>query len=656
MDKFQQASGSYPTNGFVPTNPNQGGPIPPPQFPYMFYGQQQPQMGTVLPSQPLHPMMPRSNMMMMGGPMPPYGMPPLQSIPGFPMTHPQSSPDMIRPPISMMPQMMRPPMIPGGPIPPLQHLPVMPAMPAMLSHPSLEFRPKQLPPKPLPMPSSNLVPKLPGSVVSATNGSVTVMGGPTGALAHLSASVTSSAFQDLLTTVYVGHIGPSISDEKIQKLLQTCGEIRSWKQGVSETGKKLDFGFCVYESALSTIKAILYLGGGNIKSITELHDKPVHPIQADLDTEISNVTAETTTPFVVRFGMDTPLIVTADEITKAHLRTIKTGEQDIEDDPSHAEQMRKTIQDCLQDIFMSETHDFLDRLDEDVQTSHASKRSRVSSQPKQDPSESNLDEIDMEALEKASIEADQIEQRRAERREQDRMATLQERQRRWENSEAGRLRRIEADESTDAANETRRIHAREFISKRLAEYDDDIEREKGSDEFYRDRSRWIDRRSRDRQREAELDDRDRAMEESERAFANEHERESAARVEANTASGVIVSRIMTKDERIEAIQALVANIPAERDGLWAWPIKWKFLDETIVDVKLRPFLKRKIVEYVGDEETDLTEFILEKIKKQDSAQSVLEELEAVLDDETEVFVMKLWRMVIYETEARAQGL
>jgi hypothetical protein len=28
----------------------------------------------------------------------------------------------------------------------------------------------------------------------------------------------------------------------------------------------------------------------------------------------------------------------------------------------------------------------------------------------------------------------------------------------------------------------------------------------------------------------------------------------------------------------------------------------------------------------------------------------------VLDDETEVFVMKLWRLLIYETEARAARL
>jgi hypothetical protein len=193
----------------------------------------------------------------------------------------------------------------------------------------------------------------------------------------------------------------------------------------------------------------------------------------------------------------------------------------------------------------------------------------------------------------------------------------------------------------------------------------------------------------DRKREDDADDRDRRAATEERAFAHAQERESAQRAENRRAEadrrakakqvehapveiaqpeGFVVTKIMTKEERVAAIQEIVSTIPAEKEDLWSWSVKWDFMDDvhvlkqTILEKTLGPFLTKKIVEIVGDEEKDLVDFILENIRSKADAQTIFDELEPVisltqvLDEETEVFVMKLWRMVIYETEARAAGL
>ena len=49
-----------------------------------------------------------------------------------------------------------------------------------------------------------------------------------------------------------------------------------------------------------------------------------------------------------------------------------------------------------------------------------------------------------------------------------------------------------------------------------------------------------------------------------------------------------------------------------------------------------------------EEEPSLVEFIVEKVGEHVGAESMCEELQPVLDSEAEAFVIKLWRMLLYE--------
>ncbi|KAF5021748.1 hypothetical protein F66182_6198 [Fusarium sp. NRRL 66182] len=113
---------------------------------------------------------------------------------------------------------------------------------------------------------------------------------------------------------------------------------------------------------------------------------------------------------------------------------------------------------------------------------------------------------------------------------------------------------------------------------------------------------------------------------------------------------------MTEEEISQAVRALAQEIPSDKDGLWGWQVKWDHMDEAVVRDKLRPFVEKKIVEYLGVQEEMLVEAVEEHLRAHGTAAALVDELEGALDDEAEDLVKKLWRMVIFFTESEKRGL
>ena len=159
--------------------------------------------------------------------------------------------------------------------------------------------------------------------------------------------------------------------------------------------------------------------------------------------------------------------------------------------------------------------------------------------------------------------------------------------------------------------------------------------------------------------------------------------------DAAATAPVVIGRIMTKEERNAAKKDLIESLPVDKEGLFAWRIKWNMADEVgfgfesallniicfdvtikmmrmyshllfqmqhIIKDKLRPWVTKKIAEFTGEEPQDLISSIVTSIAKQTPASQMLEDLALPLDDEAELFVIKLWRVLIFETESRAAGL
>ncbi|MCJ1255496.1 hypothetical protein MMC24_003312 [Lignoscripta atroalba] len=113
---------------------------------------------------------------------------------------------------------------------------------------------------------------------------------------------------------------------------------------------------------------------------------------------------------------------------------------------------------------------------------------------------------------------------------------------------------------------------------------------------------------------------------------------------------------LTEEERAQAARQLAADIPSDKDGLWKWPVKWEFVDETVLGEQLKPFVEKKIVEYLGVQEQMLVEVVEDHIRKRGAPQELVEQLEGALDEEAEVLVKKLWRMIIFFSESEKRGL
>lgn len=101
---------------------------------------------------------------------------------------------------------------------------------------------------------------------------------------------------------------------------------------------------------------------------------------------------------------------------------------------------------------------------------------------------------------------------------------------------------------------------------------------------------------------------------------------------------------------------IVDQIPTEREALFAYPIDWELVQSLdLGESSLRPWIVKKMVEYLGQEERTLIDFIIAKMANRCDPSQLLGELEDVLDEDAEQFVIKLWRMLIFSLIAAASS-
>lgn len=104
-----------------------------------------------------------------------------------------------------------------------------------------------------------------------------------------------------------------------------------------------------------------------------------------------------------------------------------------------------------------------------------------------------------------------------------------------------------------------------------------------------------------------------------------------------------------------AVKRLMDGIPTSRDGVFAYPIKWDVYDPSVLGQNITKWVDKKISDLLGVEEKSLVSFVMGKLSEKTAPQDLLAQLSEVLDDEAEVFIVKLYRMVIFETEKLAAG-
>ncbi|KFK40809.1 hypothetical protein AALP_AA2G043700 [Arabis alpina] len=100
---------------------------------------------------------------------------------------------------------------------------------------------------------------------------------------------------------------------------------------------------------------------------------------------------------------------------------------------------------------------------------------------------------------------------------------------------------------------------------------------------------------------------------------------------------------------------LIDTIPKTKEELFSYEINWAMYDKHQLHERMKPWISKKILEFLGEEEVTLVEFIVENIQQHVKASQMLQQLQSILDDEAEMFVLKMWRMLIFEIKRVEAG-
>lgn len=112
----------------------------------------------------------------------------------------------------------------------------------------------------------------------------------------------------------------------------------------------------------------------------------------------------------------------------------------------------------------------------------------------------------------------------------------------------------------------------------------------------------------------------------------------------------------SENKKIVDAKQLIDMIPRTKEELFSYDINWSIYEKHELHDRMRPWISKKIVEFLGEEESTLVEYIVSCTKDHVHASKMLELLQSILDVEAEMFVLKMWRMLIFEIKKVEAGL
>nr|XP_027097839.1 RNA-binding protein 25-like isoform X6 [Coffea arabica]XP_027097840.1 RNA-binding protein 25-like isoform X6 [Coffea arabica]XP_027097841.1 RNA-binding protein 25-like isoform X6 [Coffea arabica]XP_027097842.1 RNA-binding protein 25-like isoform X6 [Coffea arabica] len=110
------------------------------------------------------------------------------------------------------------------------------------------------------------------------------------------------------------------------------------------------------------------------------------------------------------------------------------------------------------------------------------------------------------------------------------------------------------------------------------------------------------------------------------------------------------------NQKLLDAKQLIDMIPKTKDELFSYGINWATYDKNALHERMKPWISKKITEFLGEEEPSLVEYIMSSTREHVEATEMLNRLQAILDEEAEMFVLKMWRMLIFEIKRVETGL
>ncbi|CAF2075665.1 BnaC01g43120D [Brassica napus] len=125
----------------------------------------------------------------------------------------------------------------------------------------------------------------------------------------------------------------------------------------------------------------------------------------------------------------------------------------------------------------------------------------------------------------------------------------------------------------------------------------------------------------------------------------------------STKDGKDSGKAKTPDtKKLMDAKQLIDTIPKTKEELFSYEINWAMYDKHQLHERMRPWISKKIMEFLGEEEATLVDFIVLNTQQHVQAAQMLELLQSILDEEAEMFVLKMWRMLIFEIKRVEAGV
>ncbi|KAJ2158906.1 hypothetical protein GGF46_003411 [Coemansia sp. RSA 552] len=428
-------------------------------------------------------------------------------------------------------------------------------------------------------------------------------------------SSTHHPLEGRTVIVFVSGISAGISDASLERILGACGQLDSWKRVGSAEGTQQSFGFCEYKDAGGAACAmrVLSASGGEKEGgwVLPTTDSAAKPQTLKVQVEAGQREALDLCPVQAEYSKG---VVEAVEEILRELRAEASegapagGTAEMSGDSKEASAR-------ADEAASSDAHD----------SDNGEDRGRM------------LERED--EWEKAHAESE---------RRKRYLEASKEREAQMVAAQRDRMERIErnAEQELDSLEERQRL--RDDMSRMLSRWDDSHEEGLGEHDYYRDRQRWWRGRKAVRADELELDEADVRRQ-------GREERASSPRGADDIGESGQTAR------RRALIEGLIQEIPADPAKLFQWPVKWEYVDAALVQSKIEPVVRKRLVEYLGGDDDDgsageLAEYVTTHIQDHKPPEGLVDELKMVLVDEAPVFVARIWRFVVYESEVLARNV
>jgi len=444
------------------------------------------------------------------------------------------------------------------------------------------------------------------------------------------------------TAVYVGKIPAGLPDSWLKELLETCGAVTSWDRVTDpSTAQPKSFGFCKFGDADGVLRALRLLNGLEVDT-NQLLLKVDQKTQAYLDSFEKERGAAPAEPSdeSVREAINELVEKRPAKILPIGTKVIggapmPSAEEQEAKEREREEERRKQREREDEEEYRRRERDW-HRRESDKEREYQREASREEQQERESARRVAEDEELLKGKQEtfeqwwSKYQKNSFQRRRAREREEEQDNA--DRRREKEELEAAEKKRLE-EEAARAEAEAKENEKKPVIvlGKKPQEMMAMVAVKRKSSELFEDDE------NKDKKKklipleytEAELKARDpnykTAAERAEEAAA-----EKAKRVKAKVAE-------------------LVKTIPSGKDELFGVAVDWEMVKKAnLIPEKLHPWVTKKIAEFLGEEEASMIQFVIGMLDSCTAAAEMIPKLAVILEDDAESFVIKMWRMLVFE--------